>query len=444
MAHVAKYSASAAGHLTKHYERGKNENGDYIKFGNESIDLNRTHENYNLSPERNCNQIDFLNQRLSEIKVQKRADVNVMCSWVVTLPKDAILEKSNESIRKKQEKAFFEITYDFLSQKYGEKNVISSYVHIDEKQPHMHFAFIPVVPDRRWNEKNPMDPRDKVSAKECLTKAELKGFHDELQSYVDEKIGKKNIFKILNESTRNGNKSIEILKRGSAVETLNKMRDEYKEIKNLKWCLNAEIADLRREKEKLIEELDQGEKTLKITEFKCLDAKKELKIYSQKVEIVKKILNDLYLTQIDDLRDEKNKAELDLTKSINRVKSLNLEVKSLEERMCDIKITLNNEINAKFVIPEDLNKKANPHLEGLGVIEKMQLLKNSESAKREIEDLKQKNREEKISKIDRMRKIGDIEIDLNDLVKSIREQEGVYEKTKTCQINKNDEWDLEI
>lgn len=52
MAHFAKYTAAAAGHLSKHYERAKDKNGDYIKFGNKDIDPDRTPENYNLAPDR--------------------------------------------------------------------------------------------------------------------------------------------------------------------------------------------------------------------------------------------------------------------------------------------------------------------------------------------------------------------------------------------------------
>ena len=34
MAHVAKYTRGAVGHLFKHFERAKDEKGDYIKFSN--------------------------------------------------------------------------------------------------------------------------------------------------------------------------------------------------------------------------------------------------------------------------------------------------------------------------------------------------------------------------------------------------------------------------
>ena len=53
-----------------------------------------------------------------------------------------------------QIKQFFELSYKFLSERYGEKNVISAYVHKDETTPHMHFLFIPIVDDKKRNEKH--------------------------------------------------------------------------------------------------------------------------------------------------------------------------------------------------------------------------------------------------------------------------------------------------
>ena len=57
-----------------------------MKFGNQDIDPQKTHLNYNLAPRRGVEQIDFIRQRTTEARTLKRDDVNVMCSWVVTLP----------------------------------------------------------------------------------------------------------------------------------------------------------------------------------------------------------------------------------------------------------------------------------------------------------------------------------------------------------------------
>jgi hypothetical protein len=124
MAHMEKYARSAVGQLCQHYERKKLPDGSYIKFGNEDIDTSLSYLNYNLALDRSLKgQIDFINQRCGEVKCMNRKDVNVMVSWVVTLPKEFPRERSRE---------FFEETYKFLTERYGgEKNVISSYVHLD-------------------------------------------------------------------------------------------------------------------------------------------------------------------------------------------------------------------------------------------------------------------------------------------------------------------------
>jgi hypothetical protein len=85
-----------------------------------------------------------------------------MVTWVVTQPKDFPPERGTE---------FFEQTYKFLTERYGgERNVISGFVHKDEVTPHIHFAFVPVVKDKKSG-------IDKVSAKEAITKTELNIFH---------------------------------------------------------------------------------------------------------------------------------------------------------------------------------------------------------------------------------------------------------------------------
>src|SRR5699024_11833664 len=78
------------------------------------------------------------------------------------------------------QKQFFEETYDFLSERYGEENVLAGVVHNDETTPHMHFAFMPVTYDEKRE-------REKVSAKEVLNRNELKSFHQDLDNHLKER-----------------------------------------------------------------------------------------------------------------------------------------------------------------------------------------------------------------------------------------------------------------
>ncbi len=210
MAHFAKFTKGAMGHMLSHFDRSKKNLGD-------NIDKDRTHLNYNLAEHQQMKQLDFIHKRLSEVKLQNRKDVNVLCDWAVTIPKD-FLEKYPE-----REREFFETTYNFLENKYGKENVVSAYVHRDETTPHLHFAFIPVVPDKKKG-------GYKVSAKEAITRTDLKSFHPQLSDYLQQTMGVQ--VNVLNEATKEGNKSIEELKRNTAVKEMEKLKSELESIKS--------------------------------------------------------------------------------------------------------------------------------------------------------------------------------------------------------------------
>ena len=206
MAHVKKFQRHACGQMLSHYSRDKE------NYGNDCINLKLTETNYNLAPERNISDMEFMKQRISEVYCLKRKDVNVLCTWIVTVPKD---------LSKEYHKEFFQESYNFLEAKYGKENVVSAYVHNDETTPHLHFAFIPVVQDKNKGHL-------KVSAKECLTRAELKRFHPDLQQHLESKL--KVPVNVLNEATKEGNKAIIELKRESAIERLEKANLEASKI----------------------------------------------------------------------------------------------------------------------------------------------------------------------------------------------------------------------
>lgn len=202
MAHVAKFAAGAVGNMCSHYGRTES---DRVQRSNENIDPTRTHLNYNLAPEHNGGQVAFMQKRLAEVKVQKRADVNVLCDWVVTLPVDNKFKSLSLEVQKEKMQEFFQVSYDFLERRYGRENVVSAYVHMDEKTPHLHFAFIPVTKDKKRG-------GFKVSAKEVLTRSDLQTFHTDLQKELREK----GIFlDILNGATKEGNKTVAELKKES-------------------------------------------------------------------------------------------------------------------------------------------------------------------------------------------------------------------------------------
>ena len=232
MAHVEKYAKHAIGALTKHYERRRDPDGNYYKFGNENIDKSRTHLNYNLAPEREISQVQYIHKRIQNVRVLNRADVKIMCSCVVTLPEFKINDNC-EIDDEQAERLFFERCYQFLEKRFGgEKNIISSYVHRDETTPHMHFAFIPIVPDKKRG-------GEKVSAKEVVTRANLKSLHTDLEEYLAsfEDVH----YEILNSKTRDGNKTIAELKSEQRIEKINELDSKINDLNLIKNHLEQQI-----------------------------------------------------------------------------------------------------------------------------------------------------------------------------------------------------------
>ena len=188
MAHVEKYTAAATGHMLAHYDRTHSSSTSLI-------DESRTALNHNLAGiDQPLPQLDFLHKRLGEIKVMKRADVNVMCDWIVTAPKELTPEELP---------LFFNETYKFLNDRYGKENVISAYVHMDETTPHIHYAFVPVVIDKKKG-------IPKLSAKERITRKDLNTFHPDLTKPMTAVFGRD--IGIQNDATALGNQTIKQLR----------------------------------------------------------------------------------------------------------------------------------------------------------------------------------------------------------------------------------------
>lgn len=270
LAHVAKWKRSSIGHLTKHFERGKDEQNNYVKFGNQDIKPDLTPLNYNLATHQTLDQIEFIHKRCNEVKCLNRDNVNVLCSWIVTAPKSLPVEENEQ---------FFKETYKFLSCRYGEKNVVSSYVHLDETTPHMHFAFVPVTLDKKKN-------IEKVSAKEILTKNELKVFHGDLENYLTKTLGHE--IHILNEATKNGNISINDLKRKSAQERLAEIHEITK---NNVIASQKGLADAEKKASEIVQNA-----ILKVEKMdKLLNTlKQEEKMLQEQINTNKRTLNTFY------------------------------------------------------------------------------------------------------------------------------------------------------
>ena len=86
-------------------------------------------------------------------------------------------------VRQKAIEEWAKDVYNFMAKRYGEDNIISFYVHLDERSPHVHCSVVPVNEDNRISWKSVFgDGREAESR--SMTK-----LHDDLEEKVNKKWG---------------------------------------------------------------------------------------------------------------------------------------------------------------------------------------------------------------------------------------------------------------
>lgn len=163
MANMKKFDKNATIFILRHHERS------LPNSSNTDINFDKTIQNYNLMPNRGYS---YLKQRLDNVYIygQGKGSRKTVYSvgWICTAP---------DSLHPKDIKRFFELTVAFLNNRYGYKNCLGAYVHMDESRPHLHYMFTPIV----WDKKN---NREKLCVSDLMNKKELSSFHDDWQKYL--------------------------------------------------------------------------------------------------------------------------------------------------------------------------------------------------------------------------------------------------------------------
>ncbi|MBG0970665.1 MobV family relaxase [Bacillus sp. SRB3LM] len=333
MAHVQKYTKGNIQGLSIHWDR-KTENHSNLDIDNERSDLN-----YDLY-EKEGDTLSRMNQRLSEVHALKRNDLKVCADWIVTLPENL------KGISENEQREFFEKTYEFLVNRYGgEKNVLSANVHMDETTPHMHFAFMPVV----WDEKK---QREKVSAKEVLTRKELKTFHQDLDTFLKQEIP--HIYKegILNDKTI-GVDTVKDLKKHS--EEIQKQKDQQKADATAEMKVFKEPKQVLKKIEASAKKTMFGDKvTLPSKDFEKL---KDLSVSSMKVQYQAEKRMVAATKKIEELEEKYYEAD-------RRADNAEFEFGLLEKEVDKLKKYRTNAIVYKSIL-QDTNR----HIE-IGELEK--------------------------------------------------------------------------
>ena len=150
----AKYKRENLMAVYRHNER-KNKN-----YSNKDIDKTQSYLNYSLKdPEFNyVKEFDNVIKKY-DLKGQIKTVSNIACEYMITSDNDFFKRIGTE-----ETKRYFETAYKFVCEykDLGEKYILSAKVHYDEKSPHLHLLFLPVVhtTDKKGN------PIDKLACSE--------------------------------------------------------------------------------------------------------------------------------------------------------------------------------------------------------------------------------------------------------------------------------------
>ncbi len=228
MAHFEKFTKAGTWQVLEHDKHTRE---------GEHIDKERTPLNYNL--QHRADPWQFVKDKLAESK-QTGARINsrtvALVSCVVTLPKDF----------KGDPKKFFEECKKYLDGVFGAENCVSAWVHMDEKTPHLHYKFCPVVKEGDLL---------KFNAKKLVNRDFLRSFHTKLEKHLANIFG--HPVGIINGATTKGNQTIEQLKALSEVTA--RLDSARKDLDNLLDEYNEEVDAFN----KLLDEVDELQNRVK-------------------------------------------------------------------------------------------------------------------------------------------------------------------------------------
>ena len=122
----------------------ENERDETYQASNPQIDKTRTGGNYHIV-KRQRSYTQFINDKIEalDLPTKVRKDAVLMCSFVVGSGR-----KFFGGLSPSEQRQFFVDCTRFFAERYGEGNIISAVVHVDETTPHLHLNLIPIAGGR--------------------------------------------------------------------------------------------------------------------------------------------------------------------------------------------------------------------------------------------------------------------------------------------------------
>ncbi len=278
---------------------------------NKDIDLSKTHLNYDLV-ESNLNLYQRVKKRVEEVRENSRIQKNsvVDVSNIITLNKEQFEEWGED-----KSKEYFREVYNYFCNEFGEENVVSAKVHMDETTPHMHLHFVPIKDG-------------KLQCRSVLNQSRFNKVHTNVPKYLQEKG-----FNVV----RGNGKTKE---RGN-IDNIHEYKKEienilFNELENLKIDLKAhrgalnsilDLEHLEYKKTLLTGEIklkndifDSMVNSIKNLTIENNDLKENLKLRDKKIEKIENKIKsmDFKLTDKDYLINKLNKRKKDIKEELRK------------------------------------------------------------------------------------------------------------------------------
>ena len=298
-----KLGKSDIGHTENHNERKNNE------YSNTDIDVGKSCLNYQLIKCDNYKH-DIMN-RIEKGYTQEKAirkDAVVATEFLFTSDKDFF-----DKLTKEETSSFFEKSLEFLKNEFGEQNIISATVHLDETTPHLHSLIVPITDDGRLSMKNFLD-------------------------------GKKDLCKFQDRYFEKISKEFPQLERGQSKTITESKHKDLKELKKETNYLTNQIETTKENNSLLksnLEELKIQEKWVKETYFKyknnkALFSKNEIQINKDDFYKISNIaFNNLFQSletkNIKKLENDNNKLSSDISNFKKEISTLKNNLENLSK-----------------------------------------------------------------------------------------------------------------
>lgn len=269
----------------RHNERKKE---DYKS--NPDIDKQRSSENYHLIQPTGTYKQEY-EKRIKEAGCKTRSNSVVMVETLVTASPEFMAKLNTD-----QQRQFFERAADFLYWRVGKQNVVSAVVHMDEKNPHMHFCFVPITPDGHLSAKTILGNREALSKWQDAYHEHMTKFYPELQRGIPRAItGRKHIPSYLFKQAAELSKSFEIIEKLEHTNVFNVRSVTKETLRDMSHIMQVctSLAGKTKEVDDYIANL---EKTI---EQQKAEIKSQDRMVAQRDMRNEKLCNELMLTQRD-------------------------------------------------------------------------------------------------------------------------------------------------